>query len=156
MRPLEIIAGKALPAIPIAYGVFLMMLGISLVGFGLPMRGSWLLLLSVALLYIMVELGVGVLMSSFARRQIQAFLLVVALMMVEFIFSGYIFAVDTMPPLVQTLSNFVPMRHGLNMVRSIMLRGVGLDALWPSILKLALLGGGIYTVATLVVRRRLE
>ena len=95
-------------------------------------------------------------MSSFSRRQIQAFLLVVALMMVEFIFSGYIFAVDTMPPLIQTLSNFAPMRHGLNMVRSIMLRGVGLDALWPSILKLALLGAGIYTIATLVVRRRLE
>ena len=156
MRPLEIVIGKALPAIPIAYAVFLMLLGVSLVGFGLPMRGSWPLLLLVVLLYILVELSVGVLISSFSKSQIQAFLLVATLMMVEFIFSGYIFAVDTMPALIQTLSNFIPMKHGLNMVRSILLRGVGLDALWPSILMLAALGCGVLAVATLIVRRRLD
>ncbi len=156
MRPLEIVIGKALPAIPIAYIVFLMMLTVSLVGFGLPMRGSWPLLLAVVLLYILVELGVGVLMSSISRTQIQAFLLVTMLMMIEFIFSGYIFAVDTMPAAVQALAKFVPMNHGLNMVRSILLRGVGLDALWSSILTLLALGAGIVAVATLVLRRRLD
>jgi ABC-2 type transport system permease protein len=156
MRPLEIVIGKALPAIPIAYGVFVMMLTVSLVGFGLPMRGSWPLLLAVVLLYILVELSVGVLMSSVSRTQIQAFLLVAVLLFIEFIFSGYIFAVDTMPAGVQTLANFVPMNHGLNMVRSILLRGVGLDALWPSIMMLAALGGGIVTVTTLVLRRKLD
>jgi len=156
MRPLEIVVGKALPAIPIAYLVFLMMLTVSLVGFGLPMRGSWILLLAVVFLYILVELGVGVLMSSISRSQIQAFLLVVTLMMVEFIFSGYIFAVDTMPPAIQALANFVPMNHGLNMVRSILLRGVGFDALWPNIVMLMSLGVGIVAVATLVLRRRLD
>ena len=156
MRPLEIVIGKALPSIPIAYIVFLLMLTVSLVGFGLPMRGSWPLLLLVVLLYILVELSVGVLMSSFSRTQIQAFLLVATLMMIEFIFSGYIFAVDTMPAAVQVLANFVPMNHGLNMVRSILLRGVGLDALWPSILMLAALGVGIFTVTTLVLRKKLD
>ena len=76
--------------------------------------------------------------------------------MIEFIFSGYIFAVDTMPSVIQALANFVPMNHGLNMVRSILLRGVGLDALWPNILMLIALGGGIVTVATLVLRRKLD
>jgi ABC-2 type transport system permease protein len=156
MRPLEIVIGKALPAIPIAYIVFLMMLTVSLVGFGLPMRGSWVLLLGVVFLYILVELSVGVLMSSISRTQIQAFLLVMTLMMIEFIFSGYIFAVDTMPSVIQALANFVPMNHGLNMVRSILLRGVGLDALWPNIVMLTALGGGIVTVATLVLRRKLD
>ena len=134
----------------------MMMLAVSLIGFGLPMRGSWALLLLVVLLYILVELSVGTLISSFSRTQIQAFLLVTTLMMLEFIFSGYIFAVDTMPQAVQALANFVPMKNGLNMVRSIMLRGVGLDALWPNILMLAGLGAGILAVATLVVRRRLD
>ncbi len=156
MRPLEIVVGKALPAIPIAYAVFLMMLTVSLVGFGLPMRGSWILLLSVVFLYILVELCVGVLMSSISKTQIQAFLLVTMLMMIEFIFSGYIFAVDTMPKAVQALANFVPMNHGLNMVRSILLRGVGVDALWPNILMLMALGAGIVVVATLILRRRLD
>ncbi len=137
MRPVEIVVGKALPAIPIAYAVFLMMMAVSLIGFGLPMRGSWALLLSVVLLYILVELSVGTLISAFSRTQIQAFLLVTTLMMLEFIFSGYIFAVDTMPKAVQAIANFVPMKHGLNMIRSILLRGVGLDALWPNILMLA-------------------
>jgi ABC-2 type transport system permease protein len=156
MRPVEIVVGKALPAIPIAYAVFLMMMAVSLIGFGLPMRGSWALLLSVVLLYILVELSVGTLISAFSRTQIQAFLLVTTLMMLEFIFSGYIFAVDTMPKAVQAIANFVPMKHGLNMIRSILLRGVGLDALWPNILMLAALGAGILAVATLVVRRRLD
>jgi ABC-2 type transport system permease protein len=156
MRPIEIVVGKALPAIPVAYTVFLLMLTVSLVGFGLPMRGSWLLLLTVVFVYIMVELSVGVLMSAFSRTQIQAFLLVMVLMMIEFIFSGYVFAVDTMPPAIQALANFVPMNHGLNMVRSILLRGVGLGALWPDILTLLALGAGIVTVTTLVLRRRLD
>lgn len=156
MRPLEIVIGKALPAIPIAYAVFVMMLTVSLVGFHLPLRGSWLLLLAVVFLYILVELGTGVLMSSVSRTQMQAFLLVAMLMMIEFIFSGYIFAVDTMPTGVQLLAKFVPMNHGLNMVRSILLRGVGLDALWPSILMLMALGACIYTATTLVLKRRLD
>jgi ABC-2 type transport system permease protein len=156
MRPFEIVIGKALPAIPIAYAVFLMMLAVSVLGFGLPMRGSWALLLFVVLLYILVELSVGTLISSFSRTQIQAFLLVASLMMVEFIFSGYIFAVDTMPAAIQALANFVPMKHGLNMVRSILLRGVGIDALWQSILMLTALGLGILAIATLVVRQRLD
>lgn len=156
MRPLEIVIGKALPAIPVAYGVFLMMLAISLVGFGLPMRGSWLLLLSVVFLYILVELSVGTLMSAVSRTQIQAVLLVLVVMMTEFIFSGYIFAVDTMPKAVQFIANFVPMNHGLNMVRSILLRGVGLGVIWPNILMLIGLGTGIVALATLVLRRKLD
>ncbi len=156
MRPLEIVIGKAVPAIPIAYSVFLMMLAISLVGFGLPMRGSWLLLLTVAFLYILVELSVGTLMSALSRTQMQAVLLVMVVMMTEFVFSGYIFAVDTMPQAIQVLANFVPMKHGLNMMRSILLRGVGLDALWPDILMLVFLGGVLVTTATLVLRRRLD
>ena len=156
MRPIEIVIGKALPAIPIALAVFAMMLGVSIIGFGLPMRGSWFLLLALVLLYILVELNVGVLMSAFARTQMQAFLLVMVLMMIEFIFSGYVFAVEMMPPAVRTLANLIPMNHGLNMVRSILLRGVGLDALWPNVLMLAGLGAGIVALTTLVLRRRLD
>jgi len=156
MRPLEIVIGKALPAIPIAYTVFVMMLTVSLVGFGLPMRGSWPLLLAVVFLYILVELCVGVLMSALSKTQIQAVLMVVVLMMLEFIFSGYIFAVDTMPKAIQVLSNFVPMKHGMNMQRSIFLRGAGLDALWPNILMLLALGSGIVVLTTWVLRRRLD
>ncbi len=156
MRPIEIVIGKALPAIPIAYLVFVMMLTVSLIGFGLPMRGSWPLLLAVVFVYILVELSLGVLISALSRTQIQAFLLVAMLLMIEFIFSGYIFAVDTMPAIVQALANFVPMNHGLNMVRSILLRGVGFDALWPSVLMLLALGAGIVSLTTLALRRRLD
>jgi ABC-2 type transport system permease protein len=156
MRPVEVVLGKALPAIPIAYIVFLLMLTVSLVGFGLPMRGSWPLLLAVVFLYILVELSVGVLMSALSDSQIQALLLVLVLMMIEFIFSGYVFAVDTMPPVVQVLANFIPMNHGLNMVRSILLRGVGFGAIWSSVLMLMLLGSGITAITTLVLRRRLD
>ena len=147
---------KSLIARLVGYFLLLSLVTVSLVGFGLPMRGSWPLLLAVVFVYILVELCVGVLMSALSKTQIQAGLMVVVLMMLEFIFSGYIFAVDTMPAAIQVLSNFVPMKHGLNMQRSILLRGVGLDALWPNILMLVALGSGIVALTTWVLRRRLD
>ncbi|MFQ5859611.1 MAG: ABC transporter permease, partial [Anaerolineae bacterium] len=120
LRPIELIIGKAVPAIILSYIVFILMLGISLFGFGVPMRGSWPLLLGLAAFYLFVELGWGIMASVFSATQLQALLLVFVFTMVEVVFSGYAFPVENMPRALQLVSNLFPIKHWLIVFRSIL------------------------------------
>jgi ABC-2 type transport system permease protein len=154
LRPIELIIGKAVPAIILGYVVFLMMLGIIVAGFHVPMRGSWPLLLILALFYILVELGWGIMISAVSRTQWQALLLVMVIVMVEMVFSGYAFPVELMPGPLRLLSNLAPIKHWLLVFRSILLKGAGPAVFWPELLALAVLGTGILTMTILVLRRQ--
>lgn len=155
MRPIEIIIGKAIPAVVIAYANFIAMLAVTVLVFGVPFRGSLPLLLALALFYLFVELGWGLVVSAFSATQQQAILLAFLIMMPEMIFSGYAVPVENMPRVVELASNLVPIKHWLVIVRAVMLKGVGLEALWPHLLALAILGACIMTTSVLVLRRRL-
>jgi ABC-2 type transport system permease protein len=156
IRSWELIIGKALPAVVISYFDFLIMLGITVFVFGVPMKGSLPLLLVLALFYIFVELGWGLLISGFSRTQLQALLLVMMLYMVGMVFSGYAFPVDTMPPLMQMLANLVPIKHWLLVMRDIMLKGAGIEMFWKELVALAVLGVVINSVTLTVLRKRLD
>ncbi len=155
MRPIEIIIGKAIPAVGIAYANFIAMLAVTVLVFGVPFRGSLPLLLVLALFYLFVELGWGLIVSAFSATQQQAILLAFLIMMPEMIFSGYAVPVENMPRVVELASNLVPIKHWLVIVRAVMLKGVGLEAIWPHLLALAILGACIMTTTVLVLRRRL-
>jgi ABC-2 type transport system permease protein len=157
LSPLELMIGKAIPAVLMGYSVFMLMLQVALVGFGLPMKGSWPLLLVLAFFYLLVVLGLGLMVSAIASTQLQALLLVFMFIMVEMVFSGYAFPVETMPPLMRTLSNLFPISHWLVVFRAILLKGAGISALWPQLLALFLLGVAI-TATTVVFlgRKRLD
>ncbi len=152
-RPIEVILGKALTPMMVGYGLFLSMLFLTTVVFGVPLRGSLPLLLIMACIYLMAEIGKGVLASMISRTQLQAVLLVFVIVMVDFVFSGYAVAVETMPPWIQTLSNIVPIRHWLIIVRGIMLKDVGLDVLWPHVAALVLIGSVILSFTATQYRR---
>jgi ABC-2 type transport system permease protein len=156
IRTWELIIGKAIPAVLISYFDFLLMLGITVFVFDVPMRGSVPLLLVLALLYIFVELGWGLLISGFSRTQLQALLLVMVLAMVGMVFSGYAFPVDTMPPVMQVLANLVPIKHWLLVMRDIMLKGAGIEMFWKELVALAVLGVVINSVTLTILRRRLD
>ena len=156
IRAWELIIGKAIPAVVISYFDFLLMLGITIFIFGVPMKGSLLLLLVLALFYIFVELGWGLLISGFSRTQLQALLLVMILAMVAMVFSGYAFPVDTMPPLMQIVANLVPIKHWLLIMRDIMLKGAGINVFWRELVALAVLGVVINSVTLTVLRKRLD
>jgi len=156
IRTWELIIGKAVPAVMISYVDFLLMLGITVFIFGVPMKGSLPLLLVLALLYIFVELGWGLLISGISRTQLQALLLVMVLAMVAMVFSGYAFPVDTMPPLMQLLANLVPIKHWLLIMRDIMLKGAGINMFWKELLALAILGVVINAVTLTILQRRLD
>ncbi|MCB9459702.1 MAG: ABC transporter permease [Anaerolineaceae bacterium] len=152
-RSVEVILGKALSPMLVGYVLFLSVLALMTLVFGVPLRGSLPLLLIVAVLYLLAEMGKGVLLSMMARTQLQAVLLVFVLVMVDLIFSGYAVAVETLPQLVQTIANFIPIRHWLVILRGVMLKNAGLDVLWPHIVALIAIGAVIIIFTAWQYRR---
>jgi ABC-2 type transport system permease protein len=153
---LEIIIGKSIPVIIIGYVDFLLMLGMVNLAFGIPIRGSLVLLLIVAFGYILVELSKGMVISVFSKSQHQAFLLVLLIGMVDFMFTGYAAPVEGMPVIVQFFANFIPANHWLSILRGILIKGAGLAVLWPHILALALLGIAISAISWRFIRQALD
>jgi ABC-2 type transport system permease protein len=137
---LDIIAGKALPAVLIAFFDFVLMLIMVQLLFKIPVRGSVPLLLILALGYLFVELGKGLVISVRSRTQHQAFMLVMLIGMVDFMFTGYAIPVEAMPQALQWFANLVPAYHWLSIARGIMLKGAGMEEIWPHVLALILLG----------------
>ncbi len=156
LRTTELIFGKALPVLILSYGSFLIMLGLVVFVFNVPMRGSWGLLLIIALFYLLIEMVWGLMISALSKTQAQALLLAFSLMMVEVVFSGYAFPVENMPWLLQRVANFVPIKHWLLILRGILLKGAGVDVFWKELLSLAALGLVINITTIFFLRRRLE
>jgi ABC-2 type transport system permease protein len=156
LRRFELTVGKGVPAIAIGGMNFAVMWFISLVVFQVPMNGSPLLLAALTLLFITTEVSWGLVISSISRTQQQAILFVFIQAMVDMTFSGFMVPVKNMPALLQVISRFVPLQHYLSIVRGIMLKGAGLDELWPHVFALILLSLGMGLVALRSVSRRLE
>jgi len=156
LRSLELIVGKAMPALLLGYIEFLLMLFLVIGVFDIPMRGSWPLLLTIAFFYLLVEMGWGLMISAISGTQVQALLLAFMLMMAEVVFAGYAFPVENMPWLLQRIANFVPIKHWLLILRGILLKGAGVDIFWKELLSLAALGLVINAVTIVVLRKRLE
>ena len=154
LRSAELVIGKSVLAVSLGYAEFLLMLAAVVWFFDVPMRGSLPLLMAVALFYMLVELGWGLMISAVARTQMQALMIAFAVVMVMVIFSGYAFPVETMPPFMQVISNFFPLKHWLIIFRSILLKGAGIEVFWRELLAIAGLGAIIYAGTVLLLRRR--
>ncbi len=133
VRHAELIIAKAIPAVCLAFISFILMLFVCLHGFGVPMRGSWPLLLVISFFFLFVELGIGLTASAWAGNQMQASMLVFGWIMVEFFFTGYGVPVENMPVLMQRLANLFPIYHYMFIFRSILLKGAGISAFWEHI-----------------------
>jgi ABC-2 type transport system permease protein len=153
---LEIIIGKAIPVMIIGLFDFALMLGLTNLFFGVPVRGSLTLLFLLALGYVIVELSKGLVISVMARTQHQAFLMVMLIGMVDFMFTGYAAPVESMPKVVRFFANVIPAYHWLEIVRGILLKASGMDVLWPHVLALAGIGVVIVTFSIRYVRRTLQ
>lgn len=156
LTSLEIIIGKSIPVIIIGMLAFGSMLGMVHFAFDVPVRGSLGLLIILAFVYVLVELGKGLVISVVSRTQHQAFLLVMLVGMIDFLFTGYAAPVDGMPQALQFLANFIPAHHWLEILRGILLKGAGLEVLWINVLALFILGVVIGTFSLRYVRRSLN
>ena len=156
LRRIELVIGKAVPALIIGALNFLLMMAVAIFGFGVPLRGSLSLLFGLTLLFIVVEIGYGIFISGIARTQQQAILFVFVLAMVDMAFSGYLVRVKNLPVALQTIAQIVPFHHYLTIIRGVMLKGAGLDALWSHTAAMLLMGLLVTTIAVRNLSRSLD
>ena len=150
----ELIVAKSVPAVLLGYLLFLSMLAVAILGFGIPMRGSWGLLLSVSFIFILIELGFGLMISAYAANQIQALMLAFMWVMIEFFFSGYGVPVENMPEVLQKIAPIFPIYHYMIIFRGILLKGVGLEAWWPHLLAGLAIGAVVMSMAVWFLGRQ--
>ena len=153
---LEIIIGKSIPVIVVGFADFLLLLGMVHFAFDVPVRGSLALLLVLAFGYLLVELGKGLVLSVISKTQHQAFLLVLLVGIMDFMFTGYAAPVESMPQVLQWFATIIPAHHFMTILRGILLKGAGLDVLWPNVLALLILGIVIGTFSFRFVRKALD
>lgn len=136
----ELIMGKTIPFGLVGLGQMAMITVLSLLWFRIPFLGFAPLLLLAALLFLLTALGLGLLISTVSNTQQEAFLTTFLAIMPVMMLSGFMFPVTSMPVAFQWLTLLNPLRHYLEIVRAIFLKGAGLDALWPQYLFLLVMG----------------
>jgi ABC-2 type transport system permease protein len=157
LRPWQIIAGKVLPYLAIGFVSVLMVIVEARVVFDVPLRGSVPLLLGEGLLFILVSLSLGMLISSRTSSQRVAMMgAMIGTMLPTMLLSGFIFPIESMPPIMQWISNIIPAKWFVIIARSIMLKGTGLDFLWSQTLILAGMAAVLLTLSTRSFHSRLE
>jgi ABC-2 type transport system permease protein len=156
VSPAAFILGKALPYGLLAFVDLLLVLVAGLFWFQVPFRGSLLLFLLAATIYVFGAVGIGLLVSTLTRSQVTAMLLAFAVtIMPTMLFSGFLLPVSSMPVNLQYMSLIFPARYFTEIARGIALKASGLDLLWPQLLALVVLTGAILTVATRRFHRRM-
>jgi len=156
IRPLELIAGKTLPFAAVGMIDVVLITSAALLIFGVPFRGSFLLLLGCAALFLMTTLGVGLFISTISRTQQQAMMSSFFFFMPAFMLSGFAFPIRNMPEPVQYLTRLNPVRYFMEIVRGVFLKGVGTEALWPQMAALFLIGVTVLGLSVLRFHKRLD
>jgi drug efflux transport system permease protein len=131
---IEYILGKTLPFLLIGYIVMTLMFVIAMLVFGIRINGSWLLLYVLAGIYIAGNLGIALLISVGSSTQQQALLTAFLVMMPAILLSGFLFPVSNMPVSIQYLTFLNPMRWFIDILRGVVMKGVGIADLWPAII----------------------
>jgi ABC-2 type transport system permease protein len=150
MAPLDaasFVIGKTIPYFVISFVSVLAILFVAMLLFDLPVRGSWLLLLFTIALFLVGALGLGLFVSSVAENQQVAFqIALLASFLPTLMLSGFIFPIASMPAALRAITVIVPARYFLVALRGILLKGVGLEIVWPQLAAL-----GVYSSVTLLL-----
>lgn len=157
LRPWQIIVGKVAPYLVVG---FLSVLGVIVearVIFHVPVHGSVTLLLGEGLLFILVSLSLGILISAQTTSQrVAMFAALVGTMLPTLLLSGFIFPLESMPWALQAISYIVPARWFVTVARGIMLKGIGLAYLWRETMVLAAMALVLLALSTRSFHERLE
>jgi ABC-2 type transport system permease protein len=147
LSPTELIFGKTVPFALLGLFEIVLISSVALLWFRVPFHGNFLLLLVAGLLYLLSTLGLGLLISTVSNTQQEAMLSSFLVIMPMVLLSGFMFPVSSMPVVFQWLTLLNPVRHFLEIVRAIFLKGAGLEALWPQFLALLVMGAALLSVA---------
>lgn len=153
----DFIIGKLIPYALISLVAAALVLLSAYVLFDVVIKGSVLLLFCATLLFIISALSIGLLVSTISDSQQVAFQIAAVVSIVPtIILSGFVFPIRSMPLWLQILSNITPAKFYLVILRSILLKGVGLAAFWPQMLYLVIFASVLITISTLRFKRTVD
>ena len=126
----------------------LLVVTVALFWFEIPLRGSPLLLLFAACLFILSRLATGLLISTLSKTQQEAFLAIFLFVLPAIILSGFLYPVATMPRFFQMLTLANPPRHFLKVIQALFLKGAGFAKLWSQLVVLSVMAAALLVLAT--------
>ncbi len=140
LKPIQIILGKVTPYFILSFINVIVILLLSWWVFGLPVKGSLALLLAESMLYILMSLSLGILISTVSSTMQQAiFISLVGMMLPTVLLSGFIFPIQNMPGIYDWISSILPPRYFIVIIKSIMIKGTGFLFVWKETLVLVVM-----------------
>ncbi|HEV2147679.1 MAG TPA: ABC transporter permease [Longimicrobiaceae bacterium] len=152
----EFMLGKAVPYVAIGYVQLTAVLLLGWAVFGVVPRGSLGLLYAVSAAFILANLGLGLMISNRAESQRQAMMMAYFFMLPNILLSGFIFPREAMPAAAQWIGAALPLTYFLEVLRGVILRGTGTEALWREVLVLTAFAAALTTVSVTRFRKRLD
>ncbi|MBV9784058.1 MAG: ABC transporter permease [Acidisphaera sp.] len=156
IRPVEVMLGKIIPYVGLAYVQTSLILTIAVTVFHVPVRGSLLLLLLALGVFIACNLSVGFAISTLARTQMQAQQLAQFGLLPSIMLSGFMFPFQGMPGWARTIGELLPLTHTLRICRGILLKGNGLLQIWPDLWPMGVFALLVGTIAVRMYRETLD
>jgi len=155
VRSWELILGKILPFVLVAFLNVAMTVGVGAFLFGVEVVGSLTLLAALSLIFLLGSLGLGVLISTISQTQMQAMYMSSFIMMPSFLLAGLLYPRDNMPWVAYYAGYLMPVTYFLEIVRGIMLKGVGLAALWVWVWPMAVFSIVVFFASVFMFHKRL-
>jgi ABC-2 type transport system permease protein len=156
ITPAELILGKTLPVAAISLVDLVLITGIAVLWFDIPLRGSGAALLLASTIYILASLGLGLLISTVSRTQQEAFMTMFLILLPFLILSGFMYPIETMPTVFQWFTMVNPVRHYLEIVRAVFLKSAGVADITRQLVILSIMAATLFTTATWRFRRTIR
>lgn len=155
MKPLELMLGKIIPYMALAFGISTLVLAVAVFWFNVPFSGSLLLYFFLTFLFLASSLGIGLLVSTVSGNQFQAMQISSFVLLPSLILSGFIFPVEAMPVAIQWVAWCLPLTHFLPILRGLILKGVGIAYLYPDVIWLFIFSIFMVLFSSLRFQKRL-
>jgi ABC-2 type transport system permease protein len=148
LRPVEMLLGKLSAYFALGVVDTLTAIIVGVLFFGVPFRGSLLLLAASCGLFLFGALSWGIFLSAVARSQLLAYQMgLLSSFLPAFLLSGFIYAIENMPRVIQPVTYLFPARYFITILKSVFLKGVGLEVLWTQLVFLAVYSVVVFTLA---------
>jgi ABC-2 type transport system permease protein len=156
IRSWELVVGKILPYTILGLFDTGVIIAVGHWWFGVPVLGPLMLIMMLSALFLLSGLGIGLLASTVANTQQEAILTVFMTVLPSIFLSGFIYPLDALPVVLQWISLLIPLRYFLVIIRALMIKGVGLQAILPEVIAMAIFGVAIMGLASLRFKKRLD
>ncbi len=156
IRPMELVIGKIMPYVILSLFDAFEVIAVGHWWFGVPIRGSLILIGLACAVFLMSGLGIGLFASTIANTQQEAMLSVWMTLLPAIFLGGFLFPITNMPQVLQIISYAIPLRYFLSIIRVLLLKGVGFQAIQGDFIALVIFGVVIMSAAALRFRKRLD